>query len=410
MGIEAIGSIGKVASVVPAVGRATGLSFGRISGFPAPRVEGFSMNRINNPFLGVAKTPTYIENIRPSLLGFRVDSIKNPRIESKIGNFREFGGFSGARRAEAEAIIKRFQLASVIARSLGELKVMKQSGKEIAAFPWVARNDIWKQALVIAPEPMLVRLPKPVANPFQAPQVETKSQSNAQQRVESKGTNRLVRVTSVPSLKEQQVEQITQKKIVTQNKEKERVKEDEQTLQRKIKAVEAVKISKARKEKIVTALRRIISAGISIKEAGKYIRRFISASFWQDKSPLAGSKEDGTINLTLEALEADKNQYDSLQQAEAAYVKPVETFIPLEVGTAGRVGTWGEVKQVIKGEVEVSEQHKYAVVVEARVKKSAQKEITRGAQVETIISETEVLQPKIEDNADLAELFLRKAA
>lgn len=339
MGIEALAA--------PKVGGLTA-SFGAPIGRIGVGIEGgFKVGRPAN----------FAENRGPSLLNpLGRETIRNPFAPKRVQAFAPinptFGRFSVANFvAEAEAIVKKGQTPSVIARR----EATKQSNLEIATLPWVARNDVWKQTVVKTPEPMVVWPSNParslevrvITNPFLTPKTEVLPQVRMKQSRESSPVN----ISQV-----QVVEQIVEKKnIVTEQKKDEpKAKKENKRSFLKIKIVEAVAVTRLRLYAVYEAAIKVKDEaekkGEKVVVTGKKLSKFLAEKFWQYLSPLVKEQGfDGTISLTLRAIESNQMEYTSLEEAQTQLSKPVIKHIPLQQGEGGRVATIEEVREVLEG-------------------------------------------------------------
>lgn len=293
MGIEAIGrgigSVGRAASVAPSIGRAAsiGPSLGRISMIGRSSFEGgFSVSRIANPFKAAGSLGGFAENRGPSLLNpLGIETIRNPFIVRPLTPRSPLRAADVI--AEAEAIVSRVQR-----------KPIKISG--------------WTGNLVRAPEPAVV--------------------------------SRVARITATPTQSQISTEQIVEEKKILaerEQKDKSRVKRSEKQSVAKIKIVEAVRITQLRRSAIFEAAKKVKEEaekkGEKVVISGKKLMKFLSAEFWKYISPLVGREgHDGTIPLTLNALENNPTEYTNLEEAQTRLSQPVAEHIPLEKGEGGR--------------------------------------------------------------------------
>ncbi len=323
-----IGSIGRGISAVPVIGRGIGPSLGIISGFPAHRMEGFSIKAISNPF----KTEV-------------------PKPQFKVADVI----------AEAERIVAVAKKPAILER--------KVTG--------------WTDSVVRAPVPAVVRFPNPtrgldirvITNPLPAiksemkpvfaPRVENKPETVTSQRIENRVFSETKPEQVVKNEKKVEVEQRQEKKTQPERTEK--------PVLTKTKIVEAVRVRVLRQWAVSEAARLVseeaLEKGEKVVITAKKMRKFLTQKLWKYISPLvAGRGFDGTIPLTLNAIESDQTEYSSLQEAQTAFIKPVTDHIPLEEGKTGKVATWGEVREVIEGKKkEVIEPNVPAEVVMKKV-------------------------------------------
>lgn len=330
MGFRIEAPIRIAATVAPKVGGIRP-SLGTISGFPAPKME-FSVGRIVNPFLGIPKASSYIENKASSLPGPKE---VQPRIDSRV--------FPVLEAVKKPAVLERKTAV------------------------WVGtprRPDI---------------VPVPEIKPAFAMKVEPGIQVVPQFATEGRPATRLVRTTSASVRPQAQVEEIIEKKQAAaedQKTQKPEVKRSEKTSQLRVKLVEAVKVSERRREVLRVAWERAVQTGEKLTL--RLIRKFLVWSK-EDLSPIVRDKGvDGTIKLTNEALESDTTGYSS-QEAKERAVSLVEEYKPVEEGE-GHPVTIEEVRQVLEGkEAEVTRVATAAEIVKKRVTRLS--EVVKGGVV-----------------------------
>lgn len=402
MGVEAIGGIGRVASVAPAISR--GASFGAIGRIGVAGIEG-----------GISKAASYAENRGPSLLNpLGIEVIRNPFIVRPLVEVihNPFEAEPTAQRpqlraadviAEAEAIVARTQIKP-------RMFEVSQRGN-----------------LVRTPEPMVVWPPKLVrgldvrviTNPFAVLKVEVTPQSMMQKKAENQATSRVIRTTSTPTLSQLQTEQIVEeKKLVLEDKKEDKAQEkrSEKQFLTKIKIVEAVKITQLRRSAVFEAARKAKEEAEKTVEkviiTGKKLKKFLSGEFWKYISPLVGRVGyDGTIPLTLNAIENNPIEYTNLEEAQTKLSQPVAEHIPLQKGEGGRVATIEEVREVLEGkEKEVIKLNTPAEMVVRRVVRKNVDVIKSGQVVNTVVEEKEDVagEPTLK-SLDLKELFPKAA-
>lgn len=352
-GIE-VGLIGRGISVI-------GPSLGRISGFPAPRMEGFSMSRINNPFLGVPKAPTYIENRGPSLLGPKVEAIKNP--------FRVAG---------------------------------------------------WTSSVVRAPVPALVRLPNPtrgldvrvITNPSLVPKIEATPKVNLQRKVEGSPASKINPATSTPVQEKTQVVGVTKSETTP-------VPVDRKTsLQERIKK----KIFARRKRYVhhweVTEKRisDIYDAINKTEEEGS-ITGIKVADYLHDHKGVRGeivgeNGPDGTFLLIKYGIKMDSTVHDSKDAALQRYLSIVYQHRPTKISQEGEPVTAREVNEAFMERKDLVVKPPAALAIITKRQEQIYKEVIKnGAVTSTIVVEKEEApkEESIEHNPVLVELFPKAA-
>lgn len=411
-GVE-FGSNGRGISVAPAVGRVA--TIGSSVGRPSFGLEsGIRVRVIANPFLRRSKA-SYVENRGPSIFGNPIEAIKNPFTQ----NTKELN--SSRINTQRKVTPRAFSVAAVIAEAEAIVKRAQSPKVAVQQFrPRVLEN------YVRTPEPLEVRLPKPVrgldvriiTNPFQAPQVEANSQSNAQQRVENRAANRLTRVISTPTLHQTQVEQIVEEKKVVAEKQrddKSQAKRSEKTTQLKVKIVEAVQVSERRRLEIKMAVKR---ARAEVEKSGlrgitgRLVRKLLANTFWEHKSPIVGEGRDGTINPTAYEMEADTTEYKDEKEAETALVQAVAKHIPVNIGEGGRTATLEEVREVLEGKEKKNlRSNTPAEMVVKRVVAAENKTVaSTGQVVNTLVEEKEEVKGEPTLNSlGLEEVFPKAA-
>lgn len=194
---------------------------------------------------------------------------------------------------------------------------------------------------------------------------------------------------------EQEIEEVIEEKVLTKNQNvKPEVEENEDSSVLKVKFVEAVEISEARKKEISSAVRRLKGKGI----IGRWLKELLSVGFWKSKSPIVGEGRDHTIDLTVSEIVSDTAEYKTPEEAEKIWMKTVEENIPVKEGEGGRTATVEEIRKVTHGEDQKAPQSNTPaeIVVRRVVKKKIEKSQTGSR----------VLEDKVEVNREtnLAEL------
>ncbi len=407
MGIEALGSIGRAVSAAPSIG----MKMGAI-GVP------LSVSRIINPDIGRMpsmwrgnKAPEKAMSPRAQMFAREFSPIRITRIATPKPQMRVADVI-----AQAEAIVKQAQRPSVL-NKIAALPLLE------SRLDFLPRNDEWRQALVRTPEPAVVRFPYPaggldvraITNPF--PKVEAVPQSSVQRKTEGKPVTRSAKATSTPVTNQTHTEQM-ESKVIVEEKKKEtgKAKKSEKESMVKIKIVEALKVTRLRKLAILEAVRKVKEEaeqkGEKVVITGKKIKRFLTADFWRYLSPLVGQEGyDGTIPLTLNALNNNQREYTNLEEAQTDLSKPVAEHIPLQMGEVGRVATIEEVREVLEGrEKEVTRSQALAEVVIKRVAVKNETIAGIGQAVNTMVEEKEEVagEPTLK-SLGLEELFPKAA-
>lgn len=212
---------------------------------------------------------------------------------------------------------------------------------------------------------------------------------------------------------------VEEKKVVTKDQEKDdpKIKNEKKQSVLKIKIVEAVKVTQLRRSAVYEAARRVKEEaekmGKKVFITGKKLSRFLSGEFWKYISPLVGAEGyDGTIPLTLRAIEENPREYTSLEQAQTELSKPVTEHIPLERGEGGRVATLEEVREVLEGKEKenLRPQTPAEIIIKRVVVKKDETVISTGQAVNTVVEEKEdvVGEPTLK-SLGLAEIFQKAA-
>lgn len=298
-GIE-LGGIGRVVSIAPLVGKVATPGPIRIGGFPAPKFD-VDIRNIANPFLGAPKLPSYIENKGPSILGPKVESIKNP-FKAEQGVF------------------------SLEKRIIGGINLVKTPEPAIVRLPYVVSE------------------PKSEPRPIPAPQVEFQAQGRQQQKAENSTANRAASSTVAPAVQAVQAEQVTtEKKIELKKEEQSEARERKKQSLVKIIFTEAVKISKNRVSALKRAYQEIKARGLGMS----LLVTFLDKSYWEQISPVAKSGYDGTLKPTVEEVVRQQNIDETKIDQIIGYA--VANHIPVQEGIGGRVASVGELKEVLEG-------------------------------------------------------------
>lgn len=332
MGIEAIGSIGRVASAVPAK---------------------------------VAMTP------RAQLLAREFSPIRITRIEAPKPQMRVADVI-----AEAEAIMRRSQTQT------------KQSIKEIVTLPSVVRNDIWRESFVRLPN--INPLPKAEFQPVPALKVEP--QVRVQPATDTKPVTMLKRMTAPVPETQSQTEQVIEETVKVEEKQEDKTKSrrSEKVARVMIQLVEAINISEKRRAIIKAAIKQakaeIEKSGLK-GITGKLVAKLLSSSFWVHKSPIVGEGRDGTLPLTVYELVADTTKYKNEEEAEAYLVQAVAKHIPVKEGEGGRQATMEEVMEVIEGKRRSVIEDKSQAKLVVTKRELAKNEVARSGQVISSIAE-----------------------
>lgn len=227
-------------------------------------------------------------------------------------------------------------------------------------------------------------------------------------------------IIEVTAPHQQQVEQVLEeKKILTEKdqEDKPQAKRSEEQSVAKIKIVEAVRVSQLRRLVISEAARKVQEeaeqAGEKVVITAKKLKKFLSAELWKYISPLVGrGGYDGTIPLTLNAIEKDQTEYTNLQEAQTSLSQPVAEHIPLQEGEGGRLATVEEVREVLEGkEKDVLRSRTPAEIAIKRVVVKKDETFASTAQVvNTVMEEKEevVGEPTLK-SLGLEEVFQKAA-
>ncbi|MBI4036145.1 hypothetical protein HY383_04310 [Candidatus Daviesbacteria bacterium] len=162
----------------------------------------------------------------------------------------------------------------------------------------------------------------------------------------------------------QEIEEVVEEEKMTEKEQEiEEETEDNDDSLLKVKFIEAVNISKSRKQEIKSAIRRLKG-----KITGRILKEAISTAFWKLKSPIVGEGRDYTIDLTAGDIESDPTEYQSQAEAEKAWVKVVEEHTPVKKGEGGKVATIEQLREVTHGERQKTKQSKnLAEIITRRV-------------------------------------------
>ena len=288
-----LGSVGRAVSVAPSIGRVA--SFGPRMGIEMPK------------------------------------SFMTPRAQAFA---REFAPI---RIPVSEAPRLQFRVADVIAEAQRIVSAAK------------------KPAILERRIPSALGLPNPargldvrvIRNPFKAPTVETRSAQVP--RVEVKPQARVRKVVFPSPASQVRTEQVVEERKIAAQERKEdkpQTKKSEKISLLKITLVKAVRVAENRISKLTGAIKQVGEMGK--KFTFKDVKRFLIWSR-EDLSPIVKSRGfDGTLKLTMEALDSDTKEYSSVREATAKSAGLVELYKPVEAGEGNPV-TVREVRQVTEG-------------------------------------------------------------
>lgn len=200
-----------------------------------------------------------------------------------------------------------------------------------------------------------------------------------------------------PQLQKQEEEVIEEEIAVQKLEETEPENKDKEDLSwLKIKFVEAKKISEKRRQRIITAVGKIVG-----KITSRVFRQALEPEFWQLKSPITQGREDYTLGLTVSEIESNFNEYNNPAAAAQAYIKAVDNNIPVEQGENGRTATVAELEKVLYGAKEFFRSKAPAVLV-----------IAKPAQSQVIVQEVAGMKAELtlaEVSTELAGVFQKAA-
>lgn len=400
-GVE-LGSVGRGISVAPS----------RIGGFPAPRFE-MGIKSIANPFKGgetrgfSLKTggSSYIENRGPSLLEPNIGIIRNPepKAPSQTISVANTALPSGA---EAVDIVEKWLGISnqpqknhyILGREHNE--VSPQRIIEPVARP---RDFIWKQPEVLpffSPEAVVKSKIEPKIQP-KSGQIEF-SKSYPQGAILTELDKKSVQEISVGQNFEEEIilkEKVDEKPEVSEREEIEEwqlkdVLDEEVAEQRVYEISEAIDLAETEAKK----------EGLEEIE-GLRILKFLRLHIGLISQIARKIRKDGSLDETLEELAA--RRFSSKNQAKAQTKELIAQKEPVRRGKEGKAVKEGAVERVFKYYFVKRSPGKE--VVNRVVKKQIQTGHQTGpVQVQAI--DVGIREPRIEDDADLAEVFLRKAA
>lgn len=411
-GVE-VGSIGRAISVAPAVGRGAsfGPSLGRIGGIPTPRMEGFSMSRITNPFLGIPKASTYIENRGPSLLEPNIGVIRrgliaqrNPEAKTPSQTISVGAGDLPSGTEAVKIAEKWLGISNQPQRHpefiSGSHEIPKQVEQTLRE-----RNDGFKIT------PMDFAWTRPAVLPFSYVG-EPKIQPKSGQIEFSKSYPHSAVLTEVnkKSVQENAVGQNFEEEILIKEKvdEKPEISEREEVEEWEIKDLLDEETAETRVYEISEAidLAETEAKKEGVEEIdGPRILKFLRLHIGLISRIARKIRKDGSLDETLEELVARK--FSSQSQAKAQTKELVFEKEPVRRGKEGKAVKEGALERVFKYYFVKRSPGKE--VVKRVVKKLIQTGHQTGpVQVQSV--DTGVREPRIEDNADLAEVFLRKAA
>lgn len=345
-------------------------SIGRI-GMPRPE-RGFSVSRIANPF-------------NPQVGEFRLAS---PKTEIRGGGVRVL----------RERVRPQFSAASVIAEAERIVALAKKPGvQEAAKRPAIIERKVTDRRgnLIRTPESAIVRLPNPdrgldirvLSKPIQASKVHPEAQIRIQPKTESNPGYRVRRIVSSSPASRVQTEQVKEERLKIEQKQEEKAgkRQSEKRSVAKIKFSEAVEISKKRAAALKRAFQEIKTRGLSIK----FLRVFLSRTYWEAISPIAQKGHDGTLNLTVSELEKHKSEDYGEAKTDQAIAYAVSNHIPVQKGEGGRLVTIEEVREVLEGiEKQVLKLNTPAEMVIRRVV-SKNVELIKAGQIVAVSEEKE---------------------
>lgn len=264
---------------------------------------------------------------------------------------------------------------------IGEIQFSSPSAGQAAIEPLQAPEVLVEPEVVRPTWGVVTPQEKPLVIPQVLPEVgfpslEPETKTEAETAVSSKTAP-----TTLTQPKTQEIEEVEEEKVAaTEDQQAEDEIEDSTESFLKVKLVEAVKVSQKRKKKLRVAINRVI-------KEGKRLREFLSGGFWNDKSPIAGEGEDGTLELTVKSVESNLIEDATSQQLEQIVDQAVEENIPVEQGEGGRDATVEDIEKVIKGKrSEVAAKTPAEIFIKRIVKKKVVIDKT-GVLIRTLESE-----------------------
>lgn len=378
MGIE-LGSIGSaIGSVASSVGRA-GAGVAEKAGGVTPAM-GISGSGIAKGFALEGFKPMGLADIAVPDLG----GVFKPAAE--LGQTKPMGNLNPIKRAAVVAGPEKITGAAYWFSNVPGLRVIKP-------------------AEVIMPrvEPMIAPLKAPSIIEFPKPSIVISPALEPATKIENR-----ISVQTAPKvspLPKEEVEEIVEKKETLDQQDQEdenEIRDSEDFSESKIKFVEAVKISNERRKKIEKAVERAGAENITVVEV-------LPAGFWDDKSPIVGDGKDWTIDLTVQALRINPNNYRSIEQAKKASVISVAENIPIEKGEGGRIATVEEVRKVIHGQKDWLVSKTPAEIVERRVVKKRIEVAKTGEMLKVLENKVETIPETTLKDLNLEKLFPKTA-
>jgi hypothetical protein len=246
---------------------------------------------------------------------------------------------------------------------------------------------------------MLVWFPNPIRqvrigvieNPFQEADTKPETEIVFQTGTEKSVVSRVKKEVPAPVLRLVKSEKAVKQTVIAHKEEENKApaKISEEQSSAKIRIVEALRITKLRQLAVAEAVLKVKEESEKIDGkavyTGKKLMKFL-LDFCRYISPLVGKEGfDGTIPLTLKALESQTTQYTDLEQAQKNFSTTVLEHIPLELGESGRVATWGEVREVVEGKEQESIRIQTAAVIFRKRK------LIRSEAVNLVLEEEEIV-------------------
>lgn len=385
------------------VGR--GISIGRIS-MPAPE-RGFSVSRIANPFLGASKGPSILNPLDMNKFApAALKTIRKPFASKRVQSFIPISEVKPLPRhprvgGDPKSVSSQ---ASLIKHNTHEFRSVGRSikyGMTKGSERFLDRKTSgWTGNLVRTPEPAIVRLP----NPFQVPKVEAIPQT-LQRKTEIRPVSIVKRIVSPVTVSQVQAEQVVEEKVIKEQKNEPEIKTRKKQSVLKIKFKEAVGISKNRIATLKEAYQRVKAEGLSVR----WLRKFLTKSYWEAISPIAQKGHDGTLNLTVSELEKQKEEYQDEAKADQSIAYAVANHIPVEAGEGGRPATWEEVREVLEGkEKEAIKSNTPAEMVVKRVVEKNVGVIKSGQVMVSSVEKEEIKETSLKE-LGLEEVFPKAA-
>lgn len=304
-----------------------------------------------------------------------------------LAKFNPVGEIQFNSPSTGQAVIEPLQLSNILTKE----NVLAQENQILGIVePEIVRPS-WG---TVTPQEKPLVIPQvlpEVGFPSLEPETRQENALGVQPKAETAVSSKIA-PTTLTQPKTQEIDEVEEKVAATEDQQTEDEIEDSTESFLKVKFVEAVNVSQKRKKKLRAAIKRVI-------KEGKRLREFLSVGFWNDKSPIVGEGEDGTLELTVKSVESNLIEDATSQQLEQIVDQAVEENIPVEQGEGGRDATVEDIEKVIKGKKsEVAAKTPAEIVIKRIVKKKV------------VIDKTGVLKPLVnEDKTEVnGEVSLRE--